>query len=420
MGTKVKLTASGMANIATSKTENDFSFLVGDTAYSCPWFVANFLSPRVAHLHSIDPSVDQFVIKTDDPDHQFKEILSFGRGLAVDVNETNRAFLASVASELGNYELYFALHEPFQTNLQVSTFCELFPPCDIGEALPEKAVEYLAEHFHDLESSFLNEFPISGLTQILSHPSLRLLSEDSLYEFLSSHFDSNPCYIGLLELVRFEFLTKSAITNFVKWTCDHFDQFTLSLSMWQAVTARLLLDVRVDAAQSERFATRFALDESSRLNGIIAHLTRKHGGNVHNQKIVTVAGSSQYQGYVAHNAVDLTTETYFESQNAPNQWLCYDFQDRRVQLTDYSIAAHKNNHWLRSWVIEGSQDNKTWVTLDERNTNTEADAGHPITSFAVQRRITSRYVRIRQTANSAYNANWLVLYGFEVFGLLMG
>jgi hypothetical protein len=57
---EAKLSANGMRNITISKVENDFDFVVGDHRYSCPWFVAAFLSPKIAQLHALDCSICEF------------------------------------------------------------------------------------------------------------------------------------------------------------------------------------------------------------------------------------------------------------------------------------------------------------------------------------------------------------------------
>jgi hypothetical protein len=102
---KLKLSANGMTNIASSKKENDFTFVVGTEFYTCPWFVAVFLSPRIAHLHAIDPSVDEYVVETEDSAHQFNDFLRLGGGVSIDVTEQNHRFLLLISSELGNYEV---------------------------------------------------------------------------------------------------------------------------------------------------------------------------------------------------------------------------------------------------------------------------------------------------------------------------
>jgi hypothetical protein len=123
--------------------------------------------------------------------------------------------------------------------------------------------------------------------------------------------------------------------------------------------------------------------------------------------------------HAAWTVADLGTQDYLYSTDSPNQWVCYDFRERRIQLSHYSSAAHTNNWFLRSWVVEGSRDKSNWAVLDVRENDTQADVDHPITTFAVQREITSRFVRLRQTGKCSCNTDALVLVGFEVFGLLM-
>jgi hypothetical protein len=161
--------------------------------------------------------------------------------------------------------------------------------------------------------------------------------------------------------------------------------------------------------------------EGSPLDGIIAELTRTAGGNVHDQGIVDVSASSVNGNYPARNAVDLGQQNYFHSENQPNQWLRYDFKDRRIRLTDYSIAAHTSDWFLRSWVVEGSEDGSTWTTLDERQNNNDANSSHPIATFRVERskELEWRFIRLRQTGK-CNNYDCLILFGFEVFGLVIG
>jgi hypothetical protein len=165
----------------------------------------------------------------------------------------------------------------------------------------------------------------------------------------------------------------------------------------------------------------FRAREGSQLDGIIAALTRSGGGNVHDQGIVDVSASSVYLKFVARNAVDLDQKNYFQSENHPNQWLCYDFKDRRIRLTDYSIAAHTKNWFLRSWVVEGSEDGSTWTILDERSNNNDANSSHPIATFTVERNAEQewRFIRLRQTGKWN-NYDCLILFRFELFGLVIG
>jgi hypothetical protein len=63
---EAKLSADGVRNITISRIENEFDLIAGDNRYSCPWFVATFLSPKIAQLHALDPSICEFHVETKD------------------------------------------------------------------------------------------------------------------------------------------------------------------------------------------------------------------------------------------------------------------------------------------------------------------------------------------------------------------
>ena len=112
----------------------------------------------------------------------------------------------------------------------------------------------------------------------------------------------------------------------------------------------------------------FVCIEGMPLDGIIAHLTRKCGGNVHKKGVVEVTGSSWATGSEPHVA-DLGTNLHFQSNDEPNSWICYDFKERRVAPTSYSIRMCCWG-FMRSWVLEVSDDGMNWEVIDrQENSN---------------------------------------------------
>jgi hypothetical protein len=148
-------------------------------------------------------------------------------------------------------------------------------------------------------------------------------------------------------------------------------------------------------------------------------LTSKHSGNVHDRGIVNISGSTTDSSLFAKNVVDLLSTSYFQSNNAPNQWLCYDFKDRKVRPTHYSIRAHSNDCYLRSWIFEGSMDGSAWIELDRHTDDETTNSNHPIGTFSISRHCRCQFVRLRQTGVCAQRNHCLVLYGMEVFGDLI-
>jgi hypothetical protein len=84
-------------------------------------------------------------------------------------------------------------------------------------------------------------------------------------------------------------------------------------------------------------------------DGIVAHLARECGGNVHDRGIVEVTSSKPYSkgpGYAGKNITDMEADSFFcsdfresegkdkvEIPHAKNNWVCYDFKERRVVPT---------------------------------------------------------------------------------------
>jgi hypothetical protein len=125
------------------------------------------------------------------------------------------------------------------------------------------------------------------------------------------------------------------------------------------------------------------------LDGIIAHLTRECGGNVHDRGVVDVRSLRLYKNqreWAGKKVVDLAEDSAFwsahrdESQNLPhsrNNWICHDFKNRRIVPTYYIISSFGGMH-LKSWLVETSVDDEAWQHLDHKDNTTELN-GCPIT-----------------------------------------
>jgi hypothetical protein len=158
------------------------------------------------------------------------------------------------------------------------------------------------------------------------------------------------------------------------------------------------------------------------LNGIIAHLTRGCGGNVHDRNTVAISASAN-EDFLEKNAADSEVENCFESNNSANQWLCYDFKTMTIKPTHYSIRSYftgnPGSHNPKNWVIEGSQDGNSWIELDRRDNNNELNGGDPTRTFSISRSEEVRLIRIRQTGLNHAGYHILLFSSFEIFGCLI-
>ena len=158
------------------------------------------------------------------------------------------------------------------------------------------------------------------------------------------------------------------------------------------------------------------------LDGIIAHLTRKCGGNVHKKEIVKVMVSSCYNRTVKpENLVDFRSNSLFCSREGWLQWICYDFKGQRVTPMSYSIRTARCCY-PKSWMLEASHDGSknTWNILDLRQNNEDMNDRYVTYNFAIKApmRGSYRFVRLRQVGPNHDGNNFLAIASLEIFGIL--
>ena len=162
-----------------------------------------------------------------------------------------------------------------------------------------------------------------------------------------------------------------------------------------------------------------------KLDGIIAYLTRRFGGNVHDKGIVNVTTNSVCSSYQPKNAADLGTTSQYWSDFRPNAWICYDFKERRVIPKSYSVMSgdwERDFCHLKSWVIEVSNDGtaNSWTQIDCRRRNNDLNGEFALCNFKIPRVPSEgfRFFRLRQTGKSHDHHNGFALSSLEIFGTL--
>jgi hypothetical protein len=164
------------------------------------------------------------------------------------------------------------------------------------------------------------------------------------------------------------------------------------------------------------------------LNGIVAYLTRECGGNVHDLHIAEALSSpSDGEEHAARNIADLRTATYFrsahraESEDIPhrrNAWVGYDLHDHRIMPTHYTIKT-ADDAFIRSWVVEASDDAEYWSEIDRREDIAKSNAADTILCFPVSVSRQCRMIRLVNVGRNHLGTDELRISGFELFGTLM-
>jgi hypothetical protein len=316
--------------------------------------------------------------------------------------------------ELENVELYEQFSEVLDSSLTEENVISRLKIFDSFGMSCEREIEFVASHLMDIDESSIFEMNNSLLSRLFGHSSLRLWSEDWLYEHIMEHILSDCESYSLLESVKYEYLSKSSIESFVDVISESFD--ILTPSIWTTLRSRFISGFVQSSPRA--IEKHFLFRADSPFDGLISFLTQSHHGNVHDLGIVSVTASDVYSDRNPKNVVDLESSLHCHTPDAPNSWICYDLKDKRMNVSHYSLRSrsdHDNSH-LMNWTLEGSMDGKNWRELDRRDNCRELVGLNRSATFSVSTREFVQQIRLRQHGkdNSGYGA--LTVGAFELFG----
>lgn len=242
----------------------------------------------------------------------------------------------------------------------------------------------------------------------------------------STHF-INKKYSNLYNYVVFANVDAKSLKEFV----DIYDINDLNYFTWKTITDRLTKEIKSDESfDKKRYKHQPKKEEvkekgislpyqGQNFNGIINYLRT----NSNNIDVVNITSSStRYDSESAPNVVLFEDDSkHFYSKDEENQWLCFDFKQHKIILTNYSIKSDHSIYHPKNWVIEGSNDQSTWETIDKQNEFTGLKDKCQTCSFTVQNPTNKsyRYIRLFQTGKSWNNTNILVIGSMELFGTLV-
>jgi hypothetical protein len=105
-----------------------------------------------------------------------------------------------------------------------------------------------------------------------------------------------------------------------------------------------------------------------------------------------------------------------------NNWICYDFKERRIVPTHYTIRTnvHGPGNWhLKSWLVETSGDGESWRET-ARKENTEQLNGQWSTgTFALAGGGECRFIRLVNISRNHMENDRLFISAWEIFGSLI-
>jgi hypothetical protein len=350
----------------------------------------------------------------------------------VDLPPSDFDSFLKLAVLLDNKELLKGIAHDGATIDILNVCTRLKQKCIVGFPVEEE-IQFVASHFHEIDLEEMKGLEDSVLERIVSSDVLRLDSEDSLLSFICSLDLADDIF--LLRYLRTEYLSSQGIRTFVEYL--QLPDRNLEGLIWELLYRRLRLPVSLGeseyaSATAARFVgawpavwptppkrpleiTEIPMTTEGRKRGIIWHLTQKHGGNIHERGVARITSSSVDDDplHGATNVADLDSDSIFQSADEPNQWICWDFMEMRVQLTYYTVRGVG----LRSWVVEGSMDGEDWAEIDSKTGFEHFKTGATV-SFVLARTREFRFIRLTQTDTNYFGTNLLSVRAVEFFGRL--
>ena len=223
-------------------------------------------------------------------------------------------------------------------------------------------------------------------------------------------------------------VTVEGIENFL----ETFDIGDIDNDIWNSVSNRL----RQEVAQKEEHKSRYTSEKAtsgrkqstefkyegndSQFNGIIRYLMSKSNGNISNEMSITTNHFREEQHKPDFSVSFDDPDRYFLSKCEEGSWICFDFKEHRVIPKHYTIRTHDCDY-SKSWVIEGSENESEWVTLDSQTNCDHLKGSKKVHTFGISDPNSRefKFIRMRQTGKNWSNCNCLRINSFEIYGTLI-
>lgn len=445
----------------------DFDFIYDHETFSCNKIIADFLSPIVNHIHRTDPTLDHFEIPNDKhyPPPLFKLIIDSAELKDIQITKENAEALKYFYSKLGNKDFdKFVLCNETPVINKDSAFNLLYIKMKLGVSVNQE-VEFIASHLYELDDKMETETENGNLTvdilrMIFGSSHIKIKNEDWLFNYIMKWTNKKSSeFICLFEYVKFRCLSEKSVKTFFKSVpLDELNQ-----SVYDAIIDLTMNGKQSNPSNSSRYkdpesdAIKKKEEEKKKeeaknkkdedknenrgsiqrilnfdghhpLSGIFSFLTQtvSNGQNIATAGIVDITSSSinsTSNNSDLKHLVDFNSSTYFISNNEPNQWITFDFKERRVLPRFYTLVTHdrpRGSDHMKSWAVEVSDDNVHYTVITAEQNNTTLNNRSNLAVFRVANPTRyGRYVRIRQTGPNWWNSDILALAQVELFGILV-
>lgn len=453
------LSSLGLQNIYTEEVE--FQFIFGNVRVSMNRLFADFISPIVSRLHFSDPTIQSININYNIDSNQnihvppIEEILTttiiklfcdIASGKPITINKEEILSMRIISILIGNDELFEQLCQLYPIDLNHTNIDQYLSEIQKFEYLSQitnknefnfsSIIDLISSQFYLIDTTKLMKLPKRILYLIIKNKNLKIYNEDRLFNFINSIFYSNNnneedndsyTIIDFYELLCLDYMSDEILTEFIQ----KLNAGEVTETIWNNFCHLLINKNSFKNQNADRylnpFLNRFEYDgnELNAFKGIIHSMTKECGGNVHDKGVIIATSSSAKRTDVeAKYALELdNNHSYFFSENEKDSWIKYDFKEKKVIPSFYSIRSYPSSsgsEHLKNWVIEGSNDDCNWQILDSQSSVNCLNNRSAFYTFQIKKKLNLnegfQYLRLRQTDRNATGRFDLSLSALEFFG----
>ena len=462
--TKYSFGVSNIKDFPFDNYEKDFTFIVNNKRYQTSRIVADLLSPTIKKNHYNDSNNNEFIINTSETTDQsndyFLDFLQLVIFEEKELSSTQRELYCEYFLELGNIDEYFKLKyyemtditeptEPTElTERDINRSLQILT--DISELSTKKEINInesiLYEHIKNISSVFskvskseLNKLEYSIIEQIIKSEHLTIYEEDEVCEFIIDKYCQDHQYSSLFEYVLFCNVSEEVLSRFF----DEIEFEDINLHIWKSLCCKYSrkdkernnIDEQITRYNKENKSYQniktkntanertFEYERGQEFEGIMKYLTTQSCGNIHDNGTIEITTNNLYDGCHPKNLVDYSNNNHYDPSdgNKNNSFVCFDFKDKLVQLTKYSIKSY-TQRYLKNWCIEVSEDGHQWETIDrhENDSNLKGEYKVAVFNISPERNEFYRFIRLVETgchwgSSNCYDGDFCNL---EFFGRL--
>lgn len=350
------LDIQNLRNIQFDKYDKDFVFIVNGKEYETSRFVADLLSPTIRKLHYTDQTQNKFYIDTKQQPQEdyFEDFLKLANFERKQIESTRIVPFSEYFYELGNIYEYIKLRRGMIKEYNLDNIYEqltIISKIIINENQSEQLskifkemIDFCSANFEELDKEKLKKLEPFILESILCNPKLVVNNEETVLNFVLNKYEEDQ-QNNLIEFILIKNLSLEGLHNFV----DKINLSDINIKTWHNICDRFFDECiqSADKLSGRRYIKRIQNKEESKIktfessegqetfNGIMRYLSKKTGGNIHdNGNIQITSNSINYSDQKPQNSVDFDNDSnHYCSKDLENSNICFDFKDRRVQLT---------------------------------------------------------------------------------------